>query len=150
MILDEPTANFDPDFREQFIHEITDFVKDGSRSVILATHQTEELDRIADYVTYLHQGEMVFSNNREQLIQRFRIIQDEDYKIEKLNKQRLIYKEKGSYSSTALTVHRKIDEYETSMYVRLPTIEDIMYYTSKAGQTGIEKVKKALEGEPVC
>ena len=146
LILDEPLANFDPEFREKFLHEITQFVKDGMKSVILATHQTEELDRIADYVTYIHQGEMIFSMDKEILVNRFRLIQGEDYKINNLSKQLLIYKTKKTYASTAFVVHRAIDAYEEGMSVQIPRIEDIMYYADKSGKVGIEKIERALAG----
>lgn len=53
LIFDEPTASFDPEFRVEFLEIITHFVSDGEHSVLLATHLTGELDRIADYIMFL-------------------------------------------------------------------------------------------------
>lgn len=131
LVLDEPTANFDPEFREQFLHIITDFVNDGEHSVILATHQTQDLDRVADYVAFLHQGKQVFYMDKEALMERFRLVQGEEYKVNLLKQERLVYKEKKEYVTAALVRHRKIDSYDRQLDVSVPTIEDIMYYLVK-------------------
>ena len=105
LILDEPTANFDPEFREEFLKIITEFVADGENSVLLATHMTEELDRIADYVTFLHKGKVKFSVDRSELEKKYRLVSGEDYKINLIKKERVIHKEKGKYATTALVEH---------------------------------------------
>lgn len=131
LILDEPTANFDPEFRQQFLKEITEFVSDGEKSVLLATHMTDELDRIADYVTFLHKGKVKFSLDRRELEKKYRLVSGEDYKINLINKDRIIHKEKGKYATTALVEHTGYAFYSTDLEVTVPSIEDIMYYCMK-------------------
>lgn len=139
LILDEPTANFDPQFREQFLHAVTDFVKDGERSVILATHQLQDLDQIADYVTLMHQGRLIFSCEKENLVDRFRMIKGEEYKINLLKQERVIYKETGDYAASALVWHRRIDTYDRQLTVSVPTIEEIMYFLMRSGRLDEKK-----------
>lgn len=127
LILDEPTANFDPEFRKQFLHMITSFIKNGDCSVILATHQLQELDQIADYITLIHCGKLVFSMEKEILTERFRIVKGEDYKINLLRQEQVIYKETKEYASSALVRHRKIDMYDPALAVSVPTMEEILY-----------------------
>lgn len=76
LILDEPTGNFDPEFREQFWEELMKFMEDGTRSVILATHLTEELDRRADYLLYLEEGKMVYAGDMETFREEYRSVTD--------------------------------------------------------------------------
>ncbi|MDE6889623.1 MAG: ABC transporter ATP-binding protein [Eubacterium sp.] len=132
LVLDEPTANFDPQFKEQFLHRVTDFIRDGEHSVILVTHQLKELDQIADHITLLHQGRLLFSEEKESLMDRYRLVQGEDYKVELLNKERIVYKEVSEYAACALIRHRKIDTYDHALAVSVPAMEDIMYYFIKA------------------
>lgn len=136
LILDEPTANFDPEFREEFLKIITDFVADGEGSVLLATHMTEDLDRIADYVTFLHQGKVKFSLERSELENKYRLVSGEDYKINLMNKSRIVYKEEGKYATTVLVEHTNHSFYSNDLDVTVPSIEDIMYYIIKSGQKG--------------
>ncbi len=136
LILDEPTANFDPEFREEFLKIITEFVADGEKSVLLATHMTEELDRIADYVTFLHKGNVKFSVDRSELEKKYRLVSGEDYKINLINKARVIHKEKGKYATTALVEHTNHSFYSNDLEVNVPGIEDIMYHIIKSEQEG--------------
>lgn len=134
LVLDEPTANFDPEFRKQFLHLVTSFMKDGECSVILATHQLQELDQIADYITLLHCGKLIFSVEKERLTERFRIVRGEDYKINRLRQERVVCRETKGYVSAALVRHRKIDTYDPALTVSIPTMEEILYYFIKSGQ----------------
>ena len=65
LILDEPTGNFDPEFRKKFIEILKEFVADGTRSVILSTHLMEELEQIGDYILYLENGQLRFFDDIE-------------------------------------------------------------------------------------
>lgn len=131
LLLDEPTANFDPNFRKEFFNILTDFISDGEHSVLLATHLTSDLEMIGDYITFLHKGRLVFSTDRESLLDSYRLLQGEAYKLNVINKDRLIHAEKKDKSMTALVKHRSYDTYDKELTVSVPTIEDIMYHYVK-------------------
>lgn len=131
LVLDEPTANFDPKFRKEFFSILTDFISDGEHSVLLATHLTSDLEIIGDYITFLHKGEMIFSEDREKLLESYRLLQGEAYKANLLNKDRLIHVEKKDKLMTALVKHSKFEAYDKDLTVSVPTIEDIMYHYVK-------------------
>ena len=133
LILDEPTANFDPEFREEFFNVISEFVQDGMHSVILATHLTQDLDKIADYVLMLDKGRVVFYQDKEALSESYRLVGGEDYKINLISKDKVVYKEKGEYGSKALVRHSKYREYDDSLTIHRPSVEEIMYYIIKGG-----------------
>lgn len=135
LVLDEPTATFDPEFRQEFLKLITDFVSDGEHSVIIATHLTEDLDRIADYIAFLNKGTLVFCKDRDTLMERYRLVQGEDYKFNLLEKERVIYKEKGEFGSKALVKHNAYYHYDRDITVSVPSVEDILYYMVKGNVT---------------
>ncbi len=134
LVLDEPTANFDPEFRKQFLHIVTEFISSGERSVILATHQTKELDQIADYILFLHQGRLVFSTEKETLTDCLRLVQGDAYQVNLLKQSRVICKEVKSYAASALVRHCAGERYDSRLTVNVPTIEEIMYYLMKSGK----------------
>ncbi len=134
LILDEPTESFDPEFREEFIQIVTEFVRDGEHSVLLATHLTEELDRIADYITFIHKGNLVFSLDKETMLDSYRMVSGENYKVNLLSKEQIIYKEKGTYATKALVKHGKYYHYDRELMVSRPTTSDIMYYIIKGDE----------------
>lgn len=131
LILDEPTGNFDSDFREQFFYLIKEFIKDGTRSVILATHMTDDLDRIADYIIYLEEGNEVFSGDIEELHNSYRMVSGEKYKINLLPKDRIIHMEENQYGIKALIAHSRLNRYDESLVLSYPTIEEFMYFYTK-------------------
>lgn len=128
LILDEPTANFDPEFRGQFLHLVTEFVADGEHSVILATHLTGDLDKIADYLLFLYQGEVLLYDEREAVLDQYRIVSGERYKIMLLPKEKLVFVEEGEWGCRALVRHSRLNRYAGELEVRRPTIEELMYY----------------------
>ena len=137
LILDEPTGNFDPEFREEFLTTLKNFIADGEHTVILATHLTDDLDQMADYIIYMEKGTILLATDIEDIRSRYRIVAGEDYRMKLLSEKRIIHMEKGEFSTKALVRHRPIDEYDSSYAVAAPTIEEFMYFVTKRGK-GVE------------
>ncbi|MDK2807834.1 MAG: type transport system ATP-binding protein [Clostridiales bacterium] len=133
LVIDEASASFDPEFREAFLRTLTQFVADGAHSVVLCTHLLEELEQIADYITFLDKGKLVLSLEKELLYDSYRLVMGEDYKINLIPKERMVAKEKGSYATKALVRHNKYITYDAAVSVERPTLSDLMYYTVKGG-----------------
>lgn len=131
LVLDEPVANFDPEFRKEFFQILADFISDGEHSIILATHLTEDLDKVADYLILLDQGEMLLNADRVQLEDGFRIIKGAEYKVNLLSDNILVNKESNSYGTTALVQHRPATTYDKELEVLIPNIEDLIYHLVK-------------------
>ena len=135
LILDEPTGNFDPEFREQFFKILKEFIADGSRSVVLATHLTEDLDCMADYLIYLEKGKQVFAGDIEEFRDSYRMVSGEAYKIKLLHKEKIIHMEENSYGAKALVAHSRLNHYDRELQVVYPSIEEFMYfYTGRKGE----------------
>ena len=135
LILDEPTGNFDPEFREQFFKILKEFIADGSRSVVLATHLTEDLDCMADYLIYLEKGKQVFAGDIEAFRDSYRMVSGEAYKIKLLHKEKIIHMEENSYGAKALVAHSRLNHYDRELQVVYPSIEEFMYfYTRRKGE----------------
>lgn len=133
LVLDEPAGNFDPDFREQFFKIIQEFIADGTRSVILATHLTEDLDRLADYLIYLEEGGQVFAGDIEHFRSAYRMASGERYKIDLLPKEMILHIEDKKYGAKALVRHSRSDCYGDALDITYPSIEEFMYFYSKRG-----------------
>lgn len=142
LILDEPTGNFDPDFREQFFQILQEFIADGNKSVILATHLTEDLDRLADYLIYLEEGKQIFAGDIESFRQNYRIVSGEKYKLNTLSKERIVHIEERRYGARALVKHSRYIQYDDALEVTYPSIEEFMYFYSKRGGNDDKKSDK--------
>ena len=137
LILDEPTGNFDTEFRDEFLGALKNFIADGEHTVILATHLTDDLDKIADYLIYMEKGSILTAMDIEELRSKYRIVAGEDYRMKLLPEQRIIHMEKGEFATKALIRHRQIDTYDASYTVSAPTIEEFMYFVTKRAK-GVE------------
>jgi len=131
LLLDEPAGNFDPGFREQFFRIVKSFIRDGTRSVVLATHMTEDLDRMADYIIYLEEGREVFAGDIEELHDRYRMVSGEKYKINLLPKEKIIHMEENSCGAKALVAHSRLNDYDAGLRVYCPAVDELMYFYSK-------------------
>ena len=130
LFLDEPVANFDPAFKKQFFSDIRTFIGDGERTVVLSTHETEDLDRLADYLIFMKGGEAVIASDMEQFRASYRIVSGESYKIRLLRPDAIVKLEEHEFGARALVRHSRLLSYDKSLQVAYPTIADFMYFMS--------------------
>lgn len=74
LVLDEPTSGLDPATRDELLTLLQEFIADGEHSVLFSTHITSDLERAADYITYLEDGRQVYSGTTEGLLDHYRLI----------------------------------------------------------------------------
>ena len=71
LLLDEATSGLDPVVRDHLLDKLRDFVSDGERAVILSSHITSDLEKLADYVTYLHRGRVTAQGVKDELLESY-------------------------------------------------------------------------------
>ncbi|MCD4829847.1 MAG: ABC transporter ATP-binding protein [Candidatus Cloacimonetes bacterium] len=74
ILMDEPTAGLDPVFRRELLERLGNLLLDDKKSVLFSTHITSDLEKIADYITFVHDGEVVFSATREEVGERWCVV----------------------------------------------------------------------------
>lgn len=74
LILDEPTSGLDPVSRDELLDILCEYIEDGRRSVLFSTHITPDLEKIADYITYIHLGRLIFTGTKEDFADSFRVV----------------------------------------------------------------------------
>lgn len=84
LVLDEPTTGLDPVFRRELLHGLSDLLQDESKSILFSTHITTDLERIADYVTFLRDGEVVLSASREELVGNWGVIRCDSRALDRI------------------------------------------------------------------
>jgi ABC-2 type transport system ATP-binding protein len=75
LILDEPTTGLDPVARQELITEFMDVLRDESRSILFSSHNTVDVERISDRITFLDRGRLVASSDKEEFLERWRRIE---------------------------------------------------------------------------
>jgi len=72
LILDEPTSGLDPIARSEILDIFQDFIQNEEHSVFVSSHITSDLENIADYITFINNGEIVLSKTRDELFDKMR------------------------------------------------------------------------------
>jgi len=75
LVLDEPTANFDPVARHEVLGEFTDVLRDESRSILFSSHNTVDVERISDRIAFIDRGRLIDSRDKEDFLERWRRIE---------------------------------------------------------------------------
>lgn len=132
LLLDEPAANFDKDFRALFMKVLRDYVANGEHYVILSTHLTSDIDMLADYLLFIKGGRQLLYGDIESVRERYRIAAGEEYKL-KLLKDRIIHMESGEFGSRAL-VRNAGKPFDPALRVWEPSIEELMYFMISGSQ----------------
>lgn len=74
VILDEPTAGLDPAARDEFLDEVLEYIQDERRTVLISSHITSDLEKIADYIAFIHDGKLEFSDEKDAVMERYGIV----------------------------------------------------------------------------
>ncbi len=127
-IFDEPTANLDPEFANEFNSILSDLVEDGEKSVIISTHITETLDLLADSILFLDRGIQKFCMPILDMLEQYKILEGEEYMFNNLDREQIIFLEKTEYNTKALIKQKKYSKLPYGFNVEEPNIGDIVYY----------------------
>ena len=97
LIFDEPTSGLDPVAREDLLELFQQLVKDGKRSILFSTHITSDLDKCADDITYIKNGEIIASADKASFIQAFQSLKapgEDSLNLEEI----MVRNERGTYN----------------------------------------------------
>lgn len=128
LILDEPTSGLDPIFRKEMIEIIQEELENGDKSVIISTHITQDLSRVADYITFINNGEIVFSQDKDTINENYKIIKGSKKEIDSLEGV-LINRKDTPYYSEGLIIDNNLGVDNDN--IQNASLEDIIYYYGK-------------------
>lgn len=136
LILDEPTSGLDAISRNELLNILTDYIKDGEHSVLFSTHIMDDLDKIADDITYINNGEIIYTGNKKNLLNSFRIVRG---KINELNsdlEKKLIGVRKSFKEFEGLIRVENINKFPNLIY-ELASMDDIIIFTNIGGKNNV-------------
>ncbi len=127
LILDEATSGLDPITRDDILDMLLDFVQDEEHSILVSSHITSDLEKIADYIVFIHEGKVVFSKAKDELLEQYGIIKCGAAQFDALDKSDVIVYRKMDYEWQVLIADRaKMQKkYPKAMIVPV-TIDEIM------------------------
>ncbi len=107
LILDEPTSGLDPVVREEMLDLFLDFMQKEDHAILFSSHITGDLDKIADSITFLHQGRVVFSRSREDLAEKMGLLKCGSAAFQALDKSHVLRIRKSAFDVEALVDDRR-------------------------------------------
>ena len=127
LILDEPTSGLDPIARNEILDIFQEFIQDEEHGIFVSSHITSDLEHIADYITFINDGEIIFTKTRDDLLENYGIVKCSEEQFKKIDKKDYIKYKKNRYEYDVL-IENKYEfkkKYDISV-IDKPTIEDIM------------------------
>lgn len=128
LILDEPTSGLDPVAREELLDILLRYIEDEQHSVLFSTHITSDLDKIADYLTILHEGSVFYTGSKDELFEKYCIVKGGNDEISDEIKQYLIGIQTALTGFSALMDIQHMKHIPSNMLVENATIDDILIH----------------------
>nr|WP_152801170.1 ABC transporter ATP-binding protein [Alkalibaculum sporogenes] len=131
LILDEATSGLDPIVRDEILDIFLDFIQNEDHSILISSHIISDLEKIADYITFIHNGKIVFSEAKDSLLYDFGILKCSNSDYEKLDKEIIIGCRKNQFGVEALIRKSNL---KGNYIIDHASIEDIMLFQIKGGK----------------
>ncbi|WP_321004439.1 ABC transporter ATP-binding protein [Eisenbergiella porci] len=135
LILDEATSGLDPVMRDDILDVFLDFIQDETHSILMSSHITTDLEKVADYITFIHQGKIVFSKPKDELIYNYGIIRCGAEDFHRLDPADILAWRKNDYQWDVLVEdkNKAMSRYR-SIVIDNPSIDDILLLYVKGEQ----------------
>ena len=131
IILDEPTSGLDPVARDELLDILAEYIEDENRGILFSTHITADVERIADYVTILHNGKVWFTGTRDTLIEKYMVIKGAEEDLPNALKEKCIgfHAYRNGFDALLETTHK--NELPDALMTEKASIDEILVYIAK-------------------
>ena len=135
LILDEATSGLDPVMRDDILDVFLEFVQDEEHSILMSSHITTDLEKVADYIVFIHQGKVLFFKTKDELRYNYGIIRCGAALFEQIDKTDVLAYRKGDYQWNVLVADKEAAKrkYKNAV-VDDATIDDILLLYVKGEQ----------------
>lgn len=130
IIMDEPTAGLDPIFRRELLDLLQELMLDGRRTIFFSTHITSDLDRIADYISFIQNGRLVFNQSIHEVAENYALVKGRIDLLDRDTEKAFVHIHRAPTGFEALTDNVKAvkDIFDEAVVIERASLEDIMYY----------------------
>ncbi|HHT96325.1 MAG TPA: ABC transporter ATP-binding protein [Clostridiales bacterium] len=126
LIMDEPTSGLDPEIRKELMDILKEYIQEDGKSVLFSTHITSDLERIADEIIIINDGEIIEEIDKDELLEEYRLIKGNNEVLERLNKDDLSLINKTKYGFSAITdKYEEIKKEIPEIMIEKTNLEDI-------------------------
>ncbi|MDP4132737.1 MAG: ABC transporter ATP-binding protein [Bacillota bacterium] len=130
LILDEATSGLDPMVRDEILDIFNEFTRDETHSVILSSHIVSDLEKICDYIAFVHKGKLVFCEEKDKLIEEYAIVKMSNSDFEAIPPKAIKGMKKSKFGVEALVLKSAVSN---AIATEHTTLEDIILFLAKEG-----------------
>lgn len=130
LLLDEATSGLDPIVRDEILDELMDFMQDEMHTILMSSHITSDLEKVADYIAFIDHGKLLFFSPKDELVETYGLVSLSNEEMDALDPRAVVGARSHAFGKEALVVRNLVP---SDLRVEKPSIEDIMIYLSKGG-----------------
>ena len=108
LILDEATSGLDPVVRDEVVEMLSDFTRDEDHSILISSHIVSDLEKLCDYVAFLHKGKLLLCEEKDQLLAEYGLIHCTAEEIQNLPAEAIKYKKENPYGIEAMVLRNAV------------------------------------------
>lgn len=131
LILDEATSGLDPIVRDEILDLFLEFTREENHSILISSHIVSDLEKLCDYITFLHKGKLIFCKEKDRLLEEYGILHCTGEQAAALSQDAVAGRRDNNYGAELLVVRSQIP---AAMVVERATIEDIILFMAKRGE----------------
>lgn len=133
ILLDEPTAGLDPRFRFELLERLRTLIQDERKTVLFSSHITSDLERVADFITLIHEGRIVFSAGKDEVLESWGVVRSAEDGLQPGDIPGLQGWQRTEYALEALTsdIGAARSRLGSRAVYDRPTLEDIMFFIGR-------------------
>lgn len=110
LLLDEATSGLDPVVRDQLLDEFNEFTRDENHSILISSHITSDLEKICDYIAFIHEGRIVMCDTKDAILDKYGILHCTDDVLAELEDGAVAGSKSSDYGAEALVVRSKVPD----------------------------------------
>ena len=131
LILDEATSGLDPVVRDEVVEMFSDFTRDENHSILISSHIVSDLEKLCDYVAFLHQGKLLLCEEKDRLLDEYGLIHCTAEELRNLPADAVRYKKENPYGVEAMV---RRDGVPDGVHVSPISIEELFVFMVKEAQ----------------
>lgn len=129
LIMDEATTGLDPIVRDEILHIFLEYLQDDGRSILMSSHITSDLDKIADSVTFIDRGKILISGYKDEILETHGVVKCSEDDYRNIDPANIVSVRKNSYGVEAMVIDREAVQCEHSKLIVDPTtLEEVMLF----------------------
>ncbi len=129
LVMDEPTSGLDPVVRDEILHIFMEYLEDGERSILMSSHITSDLEKIADSITYIDKGKILLSGYKDEILETHGIIKCGKEQLSEIDFSDIVSARINAYGAEVMVSDREAASCKYSGLILDPaSLEDIMLF----------------------